>query len=209
MTTSAPGRFSLEHGMRLRGLAMARPETFTDAAFLLFLGPLAQRLKKLVRWLVPACFGAMLAAGDAVHAEMDPQVLDRYRDCGMLFTLADQPGDDAPPPGDAIRSRVLGCAQQPRRMGCGVRDRIRYFRPFHRWFADPSNRTFRSRRAAADRGGAPREGRPETRGHAGCGRLGRETGGDGRGLAGLPAVSGGGGVGMRCAAGFLLFGDFA
>ncbi len=66
---------------------MARPETFTDAAFLLFLGPLAQRLKKLVRWLVPACFGAMLAAGDALHAEMDPQVLDRYRDCGMLLHL--------------------------------------------------------------------------------------------------------------------------
>ena len=66
---------------------MARPETFTDAAFLLFPGPLAQRLKKLVRWLVPACFGAMLAAGDALHAEMDPQVLDRYRDCGMLLHL--------------------------------------------------------------------------------------------------------------------------
>ena len=71
MTTSAPGRFSLEHGMRLPGLAMARPETFTDSAFLLFLGPLAKRLKKLVRWLVPVCFGAMLASGDALHAKMD------------------------------------------------------------------------------------------------------------------------------------------
>lgn len=50
---------------------MARTETFADAVFLLFLGPLVQRLKKLVRWLVPPCFGAMLAAGDALHAEMD------------------------------------------------------------------------------------------------------------------------------------------